>query len=96
MAEIQIMIRTFPEQYMDDGLRSLNDLLKLGCKVIAAYPWYDEKGRIMGHDFLIEGKRKCESSAKKLKDFAEIIISDYPEMEYYIDDLVKEMIGEQE
>ena len=43
-------------------------------------------------DLYAETKNKAEA----IKDFAEIIISDYPEMEYYIDNLVKEMIGEQE
>lgn len=36
------------------------------------------------------------SKAEAIKDFAEIIISDYPEMEYYLNNIVEEMIGEQE
>ena len=33
--------------------------------------------------------------AEAIKYFAEIIVSDYPEMEYYLAQIVKEMIGEQ-
>jgi hypothetical protein len=36
------------------------------------------------------------SKAEAIKEFAEIIVSDYPEMEYYLNNIVKEMIGEQE
>lgn len=40
----------------------------------------------------------CEDKikAEAIKDFAEIIVSDYPEMEYYLNNIVKEMIGAQE
>lgn len=37
-----------------------------------------------------------EIKAEAIKVFAEIIVSDYPEMEYYLDNIVKEMIGAQQ
>lgn len=33
--------------------------------------------------------------ARAIKEFAEIIVADYPEMEYYLDKLVKERVGEE-
>lgn len=34
--------------------------------------------------------------AEAVKEFAEIIVADYPQMEYYLNDLVKEFTGEEE
>ena len=41
-------------------------------------------------------ERESGSRITAIQDFAEIIVSDYPEMEYYLAQIVKEMIGEQE
>ena len=32
--------------------------------------------------------------AEAVKEFAEIIVADYPEMEYYLDNIKKEMVGD--
>ena len=39
-------------------------------------------------------KTTLEIESKTIKEFAEIIVSDYPEMKYYLDNLVKEMTEE--
>ena len=58
MAKIQIVVRTYPEGYLDDGLIRVNDYLFLGCKVVSVNLWYDAKGRIMGNEYILEGERK--------------------------------------
>lgn len=40
-------------------------------------------------------KMYLESRAKAVRELAEIIIADYPEMEYYLKDIVKETTEEQ-
>lgn len=58
MAKIQIVVRTYPEGYFDDGVGCVNDFLRLGCKVVSVNLWYDKKGRIMGNEYILEGERK--------------------------------------
>ena len=41
-------------------------------------------------------KTEARIRAEAVKEFAEIIVADYPEMEYYLNDLVKEFTGEEE
>lgn len=36
-----------------------------------------------------------QAKSEAIKEFAELIVADYPEMEFYLDNLVKEMVGEQ-
>ena len=36
----------------------------------------------------------ADAHTEAIKRFAEIIVSDYPETTYYIDNLIKEMVGE--
>ena len=44
------------------------------------------------HDYVL----KCcdEAEAEAIKEFAEMVAADYPEMEFYLHNLVKEMVGE--
>ena len=38
---------------------------------------------------------KCNCVKQEaIKELAELIVSDYPEMEYYLNDLINDMIGE--
>lgn len=48
---------------------------------------------------IADGGTSCEwcidkHRAEAVREFAEIIVADYPEMEYYLDNLVKEMTEE--
>ena len=50
--------------------------------------------RLKGWQDLLKAEKHSLIKAEAIKEFAEIIVSDYPEMEYYLDNLRKEMVGE--
>lgn len=112
MAKIQAIRRTYPtSDGFEDGLHNINDLLLHGYKVFASTPWYDEKGRIQGNEYILEAEKpqKTFQYDEAIKDFAErlthtLVINNEENTEFFdfsytletIDNLVKEMTGEQE
>lgn len=71
----------------------IEELKKVGNKidslgVVAAL--MDQKERLVR----AKNEWKREVRAEAVKELAEIIVADYPEMEYYLKDIVKEMTEE--
>lgn len=47
------------------------------------------------YELFVKMRTELETAkAEAVKEFAEIIVADYPEMEYYLDNIKKEMVGE--
>lgn len=58
---IQTIVRTTPGTFMcdfDDNAGELLECFNLGFKVVMVQPWFDEKGRPMGNEYILEAERK--------------------------------------
>lgn len=58
---IQTIVRTTPGTFMcdfDDNAGKLLECFNLGFKVVMVQPWFDEKGRPMGNEYVLEAERK--------------------------------------
>lgn len=70
MEKVQIIFRTNPNTLSLnelDNVDMLRDLLKIGFRVVMCNPWYNEKGRPQGNEYILEAEKK--PNAIKKEDF---------------------------